>query len=135
MIGSTLGTRRQLQGILFLLVIHSTATGFGLFLLPEKWFQFLGLEVGLQRFFVSQGGVFHLLMAGAYLAGMLHPRRFVVLVKYAIVVKVCAAVFLIFYFLFVHGVVFILLDGVIDACLGWLVWIGLRQFLNENDHD
>jgi len=129
MIDSSLGARRQIQAVLFLLFIHSALTGFGLLVFPEAWLNFLGLHIVPQRFFVSQGGVFHLLMAGAYLAGMIHPLRNVVLIQFAIIVKFCAALFLILYFLFVQGILFVLLNALIDGFFCWLLLLSHHQLL------
>ena len=127
MIGPKLGARRQLQTVLFLMSLHSFLTGLGLLFFPVEWLQFLGLETNPQRFFISQGGVFHLLMAGAYTAGMLRPRRNVVLIRLAIIVKICAALFLFLFFILKQPVPFVLLNAALDGCFGWVLIVSFNK--------
>lgn len=129
MIGSYLSERRRLQAVLFIMVLHSSVTGLLLIVLPGEWISGLGLQVHSQRFFACQGGVFHILMAVAYGAGMIHPVRNAALIWFAVFVKVCAAVFLLSFFVMGDSVLFILLNAVLDGFLGGLLFFTYLGFL------
>lgn len=128
MIASNLGARRKLQAVLFIMVVHSAATGLLLMTLPAEWLAWFGLAVHPQRFFPCQGGVFHIIMAAAYGAGMIHPVKNALLIRFSIFVKICAALFLLIFFLFQEMVPFILLNAVLDGLLGGLLFFTYVEF-------
>ena len=88
---------RWLWGVLVLAAVHSAAVGVGLIALPSRWLPAFGLAGEAERFFRAQGGVFHLLMAYAYLLAARRLPRAELLVHLAIVVKGTACVFLVLY--------------------------------------
>jgi uncharacterized membrane protein YbhN (UPF0104 family) len=59
--------RKILSVILWLIAVHSFTVGVGMILMPTALIEFLGFKSGLDRFFSYQGGVFHIIMAVAYL--------------------------------------------------------------------
>ncbi|MCF7797575.1 MAG: hypothetical protein K9N11_05680 [Lentisphaeria bacterium] len=121
MMGTTLGARRKLQFVLFIMVLHSAVTGLLLITLPGEWFAWFGLNVHPQRFFSCQGGIFHIILAVAYGMGMIHPVKYALMIHFSIFVKFCAALFLFAFFLFCDTVLFILLNALLDGFLGGLL--------------
>lgn len=134
MMGPVLGARRKLQAVLFIMALHSAATGLLLITLPGEWLAWFGLAVHPQRFFSCQGGVFHIIMAVAYGMGMIHPVKYALMIRFSVFVKICAAIFLFAFFLIRDGVPFILLNAVLDGFLGGLLLFtygGFKRTLSD----
>lgn len=111
------------------MALHSAAVGLGLILLPGGPLRALGFEDGPERFFRTQGGVFHLVAALAYVLAAWDPERFPVLVAWTVAVKAVATVFLLTYYFAVEGKPLVLLSGLGDAVMGgavWAIWKGGR---------
>jgi hypothetical protein len=83
--------RSRLERWLVILVsLHSYAVAFGLLFLTEWGAHFGGWETVTPLFFPRQGGVFHLLLASAYLYDYVHYKS----VTFLITAKFTATVFL-----------------------------------------
>jgi hypothetical protein len=115
--------RKILSVILWLIAVHSFTVGVGMILMPTALMEFLGFKSGLDRFFSYQGGVFHIIMAVAYLLAAQRSERFEVLVLFSIIVKFSATVFLFVYYLFAAQLLLVLFSGVTDFLMGIaLLW-------------
>jgi hypothetical protein len=110
--------RKILSVILWLIAVHSFTVGVGMILMPTALIEFLGFKSGLDRFFSYQGGVFHIIMAVAYLLAAQRAGRFEVLILFSIIVKLSATVFLFIYYLFVTQILLVLFSGVTDFLMG-----------------
>jgi len=55
-----------LSVFLWLVAVHSFLVGIGLIVLPSSAFEFLGFNPTFERFFSTQGGVFHSVMVLRY---------------------------------------------------------------------
>lgn len=108
--------------VLWAVALHSAAVGLGLILLPAAALQALGFEEGPERFFRTQGGVFHLVATLAYALAAWDPERFPVLISGTVAVKAFAAIFLLTYYFAVEGKPIVLLSGLGDALMGGVVW-------------
>ncbi|MBU0529818.1 hypothetical protein KKF86_08710 [bacterium] len=51
---------------LWLVTAHSLLAGLGMILLPIDWIAYFNITPSEHRFFITQGGVFHIVMALAY---------------------------------------------------------------------
>jgi hypothetical protein len=97
--------------------------GVGMILMPTALIEFLGFKSGFDRFFSYQGGVFHIIMAVAYLLAAQRAERFEILILFSIIVKFSATVFLFIYYLFVAQILLVLFSGVSDFLMGIaLLW-------------
>jgi hypothetical protein len=120
---------RRLSIFLCLVAAHSFTVGILLVIQPPALMALMGFGVIQQPFFPCQGGVFHVIMAIAYVYGAMDIRKNKNLIIYAIIVKMAAAGFLFSYYYFMERLMVIFLSGAVDFLMGAGIW-GL---LKNND--
>ena len=114
---------RLLRIFLILVSIHSLCVGVGLIAIPLEYFGFFGFESYQGIFFKIQGGVFHIVMCGAYIPAAMDPVRNITLVRFSIFAKFTATVFLLLYVFLAEMVWMVLVSGILDFIMGMiLVW-------------
>ena len=113
--------RLRLSVLLWLLGVHSFIVGVGMILLPASQMTFFGLAVVTEKFFPVQAGVFHFVLALAYILAGKDVDRFHGLVILTILAKFTATVFLFTYYFFIKQAWIILLSGIGDFLMGALV--------------
>ena len=113
--------RARLSVILWMVAAHSLVVGLLLLFVPAGVFEALGFSPLSERFYVAQGGVFHLLLATAYGMAAADPDRFGSLVIFSIIAKMSATVFLLIYFLLIDPILLVLLSAVGDAAMGGMI--------------
>jgi len=114
--------KEYLKVVLLLTSLHSLFIGIGMIVLPNNIIEIFGFTELGGRFFRTQGGVFHIVMAlGYFIASMdiANNARFIIFI---ILVKFCATVFLVIYYLFVDSVIVILLSGIVDFIIGLVIF-------------
>jgi hypothetical protein len=104
-----------LSMILWLVALHSFIVGIGLIVMPPQ------LNSGGDRFFQSQGGVFHIVMTIAYSLAALRTSRFECLILFSIIVKFSATIFLFIYYFFAVQIWMVLLSGITDCLMGIVI--------------
>lgn len=114
----TLTSNEKLEIILWMVATHSFLVGISLIITPSNVFEYLGYNSCTERFFPTQGGVFHIVMAIGYAMGAIRLPKSNELVVFSIVVKFCATLFLIVYFIFVKQTWVILFSGIGDFLMG-----------------
>ncbi len=122
--------------VLIAIGIHSIMVGIGLIIQPEPVMIFAGFNHCSERFFPTQGGIFHILMAAAYLMAAKNPLKNECLIPFTILVKGSAAVFLGIYFLMVNQIWVVLLSGILDGLMCIVViWVYARfkKWQRRND--
>ncbi len=112
--------------------IHSIGVGIGLIIRPSNLLQVFGFAECSEQFFPTQGGVFYIVMAAAYILAAINPVKHRSLVIFTIIVKTMATAFLLIYFLFIEHIILVLLSGLGDGLIGLIVYILFRQFQNQN---
>jgi hypothetical protein len=118
---------KWLRIFLVLIAIHSFCVGLGLILIPLDLYEFFGFQGYAGNFFKIQAGVFHIVMCLAYSWAALDPVRNMSLIRFAIVAKMMATVFLISYAVFVEMIWTVMASGVGDFLMGLiLVWFHRR---------
>lgn len=125
---------RLLRFFLYLVALHSFCVGLGLIIMPFEYFKFFGFEGYHGNFFRIQGGVFHIVMCGAYIPASINPVRNSALMRFSIFAKFTATVFLFSYCLFVEPVWMVLVSGGMDFLMGiMLVWFYRRLPIERID--
>lgn len=124
---------RFLKYFLYLVALHSLIVGIGLIILPSSAFEYLGFESTFDRFFSTQGGVFHIAMSVGYAMPCFNLKRFKPLITFSIIVKFIAAVFLFLYFTLVSSGWIIILSAISDLVMGSVLLL-LFSSLNKRNH-
>ena len=118
---------KLLRIFLVMVALHSFFVGVGLIIIPLDYFGFFGFEGYQGIFFKIQGGVFHIVMCGAYIPAAVDPFRNRILIRFSIFAKFSATIFLLSYALFVEMVWMALVSGLFDFLMGGiLVWFHRR---------
>jgi hypothetical protein len=107
--------------------IHSFSVGLGLIIIPLEYFGLFGFEGYTGNFFKIQGGVFHIVMCGAYLPVAINPLKRIVLLRFAIFAKFTATVFLLSYCLLAEPVWMVWLSGLFDFLMGLILFWFYRR--------
>lgn len=110
---------RWLTIFLWFIAIHSFVIGILLIFLPASAFHFFGFNISV-KFFTIQSGVFHILMAVAYSIAAYHLSKAELLIKFIIIVKITASIFLFIYY-FLDNNIIILLSGIGDFLMAIIV--------------
>ena len=113
-------TRTLFRWVLWLIAIHSICFGLSLIILPCNILQYFGFDIS-QKFFATQGGVFHLIISFAYIRAASKLDESGDLIILAIITKFAATIFLISYYFFGTSILIILLSGFGDFLMGLAV--------------
>lgn len=117
--------------ILWVIAFHSFCVGVGLIVAPSELFELLGYTKCTERFFPTQGGVFHIIMAVGYIMAALKYPQSDDLVVFIIIVKLCATVFLLIYFIAVKQTWVILFSGISDGLMSFVVYLIYTKSKNQ----
>lgn len=122
-----------LKIILWLVAVHSAFVGIALIISPSEVFEILGYQKCTERFFPTQGGVFHIIMAVGYGFAANRSDYSNDLIVFSIIVKLLATLFLITYFILVMSNFIILFSALGDFIMGILIWWSFlkNKSLNE----
>ncbi len=119
---------------LWLVALHSFIVGLFLILFPPGLLNRFGFEV-TEKFFPTQAGVFHLVMAVIYVFAIRRIRVCVDLVQLSIFIKLLAAIFLFSYYFFISGIGMVILSGFGDLLMGIILLIlFIRSGLSQNNN-
>ncbi len=125
---------RFLIVFLWLIALHSFIVGLFLILFPPHLLNRFGFEV-TEKFFPTQAGVFHLVMAAIYIFAIRRIKRCVDLVHLSIFIKFLAAIFLFSYYFFIEGIGLVILSGAGDLLMGLILLIlFIRSGLSQNNN-
>ena len=106
-----------LKWILWLIAIHSICFGISLVILPIRVIEFFGFHL-TEKFFADQGGVFHLVVAVAYIWAALDLENSFKLIVLSVTAKFIATLFLLSYFFFVNHIFMVIFSGLADFMMG-----------------
>ena len=124
-------SRSRLSLLLILVAIHSFCVGVGLIIRPSELMQLFGFGICYERFFPTQGGVFHIVMAVGYLMAAYNVDQYRCLVIFSIIVKIMATVFLFTYFIAVEQIWLVLVSGISDCIMGIAIYVALLLYLKS----
>ena len=125
--------KKLLVIFLWLITIHSICVGLAMTILPTDWISYFGIAPSEHRFFITQGGVFHIVMAVAYGMAAYNIEQNTVLVRFSIIVKFLATTFLLSYFLFVNQFTFVLLSAIPDFGMALILLFLFRKYYIESN--
>jgi hypothetical protein len=121
---------RLLSTVLWLVALHSIAMGLALIVQPALLMKLSGFSSECERFFPAQGGVFHILMAVAYIMGATNIEKYHYLTVFSIIVKALATLFLMVYCFAVEFKWIVLLSGIGDGVMGLMIFLALQNYLH-----
>jgi len=113
---------RILKIYLVLVALHSFCVGLGLIFLPASQMANMGFIIS-QNFFRDQGGVFHIIMSIAYILPVIDVKKYYPFIFFTIIVKFIATIFLFIYYLFIDPILMVLISGVFDFLIGFVLLI------------
>ncbi|MBL1211847.1 MAG: hypothetical protein HND52_00700 [Ignavibacteriae bacterium] len=124
-----------LRIFLQLVAVHSFVVGVGLIIMPTNLLDYLGFHGCTERFFPTQGGVFHIVMAIGYLMAASKSNKYECMIIFSIIVKMCATLFLLTYYIFVAQTLMILFSGITDCIMGIIIWqlYSKTKYTKENN--
>lgn len=115
--------QKYLSIFLWLIGVHSFLVGIGLIFIPPSFLNYFGFVNYTASFFQVQGGVFHIAMSIAYVTAGRDVPNSSQLIRFIIVVKLLAFIFLIIYFIFMLNSWMILMSGIADGVMGVIVLV------------
>ena len=117
-----LKVEKAISVFLWLVAFHSFIVGICLIFLPSSVFEYFGFNPSFERFFSTQGGVFHIIMSVCYALGAYDIKKFLALIIFSFIVKFIAAIFLLLYFLFISPQLLIILSCLSDLAMGLIIY-------------
>ncbi len=123
--------RKRLSLLMILIAIHSFCVGVGLIIRPAELMQLFGFGTCYERFFPTQGGVFHIVMVVGYLMAAYDVDENHSLIIFSILVKIMATVFLFIYFIAVEQIWLVLMSGFSDGIMGMAIYVALLLYLKS----
>jgi hypothetical protein len=117
---------------LWLVGIHSFCFGISLIIFPCSVLEYFGFTIS-EKFYATQGGVFHLIICYAYFKSALQPERSDDLVILACITKFSATIFLILYFFFGTHLLIILISGILDFLMGVAILLLFLLYRRTSD--
>lgn len=121
-----------LRIILWLIAVHSFIAGILLIVLNAEQLYFFGFDIQ-EKFFSTQGGVFHIVMSVAYVFGAESIGKSDQIIIFAIVAKFIATIFLLSYFLFKNPIWMVLVSGNGDLFMGVILLIVFLKYKKNQD--
>ncbi len=123
---------RAVKILLWLIALHSLIVGILLIILPPDFMVRFGYKLVNERFFQIQAGIFHLVMVAAYSLAARDPLRRRIMVRYTIIVKFMATLFLFGYSALIGFLPAIFLSGAGDFAMGLAVLYEDRWLQKES---
>lgn len=124
-------TQKYFSLFLWLVALHSFFVGVGLIILPDFMIEFFKFNSVTERFFPTQGGVFHIIMAVCYAMAASDLYKYKVLILFTIIVKLLAALFLFSYFIFGMANLLVLMSGLTDFAMGVIIYYFYQKLFTQ----
>lgn len=120
----------MLRWFLWLIAAHSFIVGMVLIILPGESLAFFGFNI-IEKFFSTQGGVFHIVMSIAYALAAENLGKSDLVIYFSIAAKFIATIFLISYFLFKNFILVVAFSGIGDLIMGILLLVLFINYKKE----
>lgn len=127
-----INSQSLLRVIIWLIAIHSFVAGILLIILGPEQLSLFGFDIQ-EKFFSTQGGVFHIVMSVAYVMGAETIGKSNQIITFAIIAKFMATIFLLSYFLFINQIWMVLISGIGDFLMG-IVLLVVFLYYKKNPH-
>jgi len=121
----------RLSIVLWLMAAHTFLVGAGLIIQVPKVMELFGFLPCHEQFFPAQGGVFHVVMAFGYALAACDSVRYRGLIPFSIFVKAVATLFLLFYFVFIDGILMILISGIVDGAFCVILYLSYHSYVKS----
>jgi hypothetical protein len=108
--------------------IHSFGVGLGMIFLPVNIIAIFSVIPSEHQFFITQAGVFHIVMCIAYCSPIYNLKYYRSLVVFSIIAKYIGATFLLTYFIFGNQFWLVLLSAAGDFVMGTALFILYSQY-------
>ncbi len=102
--------------------------------MPDSWFDFFGFNIS-NRFFPLQGGIFHLVMVIVYIIAAFKPKNAFTPVIISLSAKMMAGIYLLLYYFFAEKITTVLLSGIGDFAMFFMILFSYMSFKNQNPGD
>ena len=119
-----------LRVLLWLIAVHSFVAGILLIILGPEQLSLFGFDIQ-EKFFSTQGGVFHIVMSVAYVIGAESIEKSNQIIFFAIIAKFIATVFLLSYFFFKNPIWMVLISGICDFLMGIVLLVVFSYHKNN----
>jgi hypothetical protein len=126
--------RSRLVFVLSVIAIHSLLIGIGLIARPAMLMRFFGFGPCFERFFPTQGGVFHIAMAVGYAMAAVNVDKFRCLIYFSIIVKTLATIYLFIYYSVLNSLWIILASGVGDGIMALAIFLSLLFYVRSGEN-
>ena len=124
--------RSRLAFVLLLIAIHSFLVGIGLITRPAMLMKLFGFGPCYERFFPTQGGVFHVAMAIGYAMAALNVDKYRYLIYFSIIVKSLATIYLFIYYSVLNSLCIILASGIGDGLMALAIFLSLLFYVRSD---
>lgn len=118
---------QRLSFFLWVVAAHSIIVGIILIVQTPVLIKMIGFKAIHEPFFPCQGGVFHLVIAIAYIYGAVDTHKNRNMIIYGVIVKITATLFLFSYYYVFERLWIIFLSGMMDFFMGAVTWCLLAQ--------
>jgi len=125
----TINPASRLILFLKLVAFHSLAVGISLIFIPPQYLKLFGFQKETTCFFQIQGGVFHIVMFVAYFLASINLPTSSLLIRFIIIAKTMALIFLLIYFIYIETILVIFLSAIGDGLMALLIFIFYKQYL------
>jgi hypothetical protein len=122
--------RTMLIWSLWLIALHSIGFGLALIIFPCSVIEFFGFTIS-QKFFATQGGVFHLVISFVYIRAAMNLEQSKDWIILACITKFCATLFLFSYYLFGTRIIMVFFSGIMDFLMGLVILVLFLLFRKE----
>ena len=126
---------KYLNYLLMIISLHSALIGINLIILPAECFTNMNYNELNEPFYAYQGGVFHIVMAAGYFLAAIARNERKLFLLFIMIVKFCATVFLLIYFVFEKQIIIVLFSGVTDFIMGLAVLYFYKLMYNVKKPD
>jgi hypothetical protein len=96
--------------------------------------RFFGFGPCFERFFPTQGGVFHIAMAIGYAMAAVNVDKFRCLIYFSIIVKTLATIYLFIYYSVLNSLWIILASGVGDGIMALAIFLSLLFYIRSGEN-
>ncbi len=127
--------RTLLVILLWIFVVHSTVVALLLIFLPPDSLRYFGYAGYQGSFFQIQGGVFHLVMAVAYLIAAVKTDKAGLIIIFIIIAKSIATVFLLLYFFLSEHIWVLLPSAAGDGAMAILLFLFYRRYTVDKNNN